>query len=68
VKHYTAVGDAALQRAINRFARACEDKAFQGTIPVGESEEAAEAYDAVDRELNKARACLERLVERRVER
>jgi hypothetical protein len=53
-------------RIVRRFARAVENKAFQGTIPAGESEFAAQCYDAIDVELDRARAQLVRFVEKRI--
>ncbi len=55
---------AALTRAINRFERAVEDKAFQGTIPYGESDEAAAAYEAIDVEYERSRQLLDAMIDR----
>lgn len=66
-KPYVAKSDAALQRAINRFADACHDKVLQGAILYGESEYAAACYDAIDDRLDASRAALERLIERRIQ-
>ena len=55
---------AQLARHMRRFADAVEEKAFQGTIPAGESIAAAEAYDAIDVELDRARMALVNFVER----
>lgn len=49
---------AALTRAINRFERAVDDKAFQGTIPRYESCETQSAWDAIDDEYRMARGAL----------
>lgn len=49
---------------LRRYAAAIEDKAFQGTIPAGESEAAAEAYARIDHELEHSRAALVRFMER----
>ena len=53
-----------ITRTINRFREACESKAFQGTIPAGESYAAAMAYQAVDDELEAAEIALRRLLEK----
>lgn len=55
---------AVITRTINRFRAACEEKAFQGTIPAGESEYAARCYDAIDEELERAEAALRKLISR----
>ncbi|WP_372732950.1 hypothetical protein [Novosphingobium sp.] len=55
---------AALARAINRFERAVDDKAFQGTIPAGESDEAAAAYEAIDFEYERSRQLLDAMIDR----
>jgi hypothetical protein len=63
---YEAHKDQYLQKVIRRYAEACNEKAFQGTIPRGESDEAFEAYEAGDVELKQARFLLEKCIERRV--
>lgn len=55
---------AALTRAINRFERAVDDKAFQGTIPRYESGEAAAAYEAIDIEYARSRQLLDAMIDR----
>lgn len=52
---------AVITRTINRFRAACEAKAFQGTIPRYESEEAEEAWNTIDIELERAEAALRKL-------
>lgn len=56
--------DKALDRVLNRFAAACDDKAFQGTIPRYESEASMAAWDAIDLELERSRAAVVRLFAR----
>jgi hypothetical protein len=55
---------AAVKRAITRFENAVYENAFKGTIPAGESDEAAAAYAAVEHEYSRARICLMRLLDR----
>lgn len=64
---YDPRSDAALQRALNRYYSASQNKAFQGTIPRYESEASEAAWDAIDWELERARECVEALIQRRVE-
>lgn len=64
---YNPRSDAALQRALNRYYSASQDKAFQGTIPRYESEASEAAWDAIDWELERARELVEALIQRRVE-
>ncbi len=63
---YRAESDPHISRAINRFQRAVGDKACQGTIPAYESDEAFEAYTAIDNELDAAKANLLRVIDRRM--
>lgn len=49
---------------LRRYANAIESKVFQGTIPVRESTYAAQCYEAIDVELQAARAALVRFMER----
>jgi hypothetical protein len=53
-----------MNRHLRRYANAVENKAFQGTIPYGESIAAAKAYDEIDIELERARSALIRFMER----
>lgn len=53
-----------MNRHLRRYADAIEGKAFQGAIPAGESEYAAQCYDAIDIELDAARSALVRFMER----
>lgn len=55
---------AAIRRAMTRLEDAAQDKAFQGTIPAGESDYAFAVYEAVDVELERARECMLNLIER----
>jgi hypothetical protein len=57
---------AAIGRAITRYGEASQEYAFRGTIPAGESEMAAAAYNAVEDEYALARRRLEALIERYV--
>lgn len=57
-----------ITRAINRFEAAVENNAFKGTIPYGESELAAMAYEAVEQEYEHARHLLEKAILRHVVR
>lgn len=52
-----------MNRHLRRYANAVDNKAFQGTIPYGESEAAAEAWDAIDIELERAHGALVRFME-----
>ena len=68
-KHYDASSDSTMSRAINRFRKAVDAKAFQGEITgamldgeIG----AAAAYNAIDDELDAAKANLLRVISRRV--
>lgn len=54
----------AIRRAITRLENAAYEDAFKGTIPVGESDAATDAYIAVEREFSRARECLMALIER----
>jgi hypothetical protein len=58
------VNKAALTRAINRYADACDGKAFQGSIPRYESEDANAAYEWLDTELEAAEKALRGVVAR----
>lgn len=53
-----------MNRHLRRYADAVDQKAFQGTIPAGESEFAAACWDAIDVELERARSALVRFMER----
>ncbi|WOE76348.1 hypothetical protein [Alterisphingorhabdus coralli] len=55
--------DAVITRTINRFERAVEDKAFEGTVP-WDSDEAIEEHERIDREYERSRLALERLIRR----
>lgn len=55
---------AQIKRALTRFENAVHDKAFQGTIPYGESDDAAEAYEAIDVELERSRELLMNLIDK----
>jgi hypothetical protein len=57
---------AAIKRAITRFGIASENYAFRGTIPAGQSDEAAAAYQTVEDEYVLARRRLLDLIERYV--
>lgn len=54
---------AAMKRAINRFAAAVEEKAFDGTIP-WDCEAAEAEHDRIDQEFARSREFLEKLIER----
>jgi hypothetical protein len=54
---------AALTRAINRFERAVDDKAFEGSIP-WDCDEAIERHEEIDREYAASRTALIAFVER----
>lgn len=56
-----------IKRLITRFDNAAQDYAFRGTIPAGESEEAAEVYDAIEREYARSREVLERAISLAIE-
>jgi hypothetical protein len=57
---------AAIRRAITRYGEASQEYAFRGTIPAGESDAAAAAYEAIEHEHDRSRERLEALIERYV--
>lgn len=54
---------AAIKRAINRFEKAVDEKAFDGTIPF-DCDAALDEHERIDREYARSRECLENLIER----
>lgn len=52
-----------IERALKRYTNAVFEKAFQGTIPRFESEEAEAAWEAIDIELERSKAALFRAIE-----
>jgi len=52
-----------IERALKRYTNAVFEKAFQGTIPRFESEEAEAAWEAIDVELERSKAALFRAIE-----
>lgn len=56
---------AAFLRAISRFEKAVDDKAFEGTIPY-DSDAALQAHDEIARNYDRAKAALVRQFEKAV--
>ena len=52
------------RRVVARFERAVDSYNFRGTIPYGESEEAAEVYDAIVIEYEREKKSLLNMIDR----